>query len=83
MVVWAFTIMISVHTYDHLIEWHGWKIGATLSMNFAKVSIIAWNYYDAGRLENPEKVKLMSEREKHYALPLRERLDFFSFINYF
>ena len=48
MAIWAFTLMISVHLYDHLVESTGWKVGTIIQVNFAKVSIIAWNYYDAG-----------------------------------
>ena len=52
MILWAFTLMMSVHLYDFLVESTGWKIGTLLAQNFAQVTIIALNYYDAGKMED-------------------------------
>ena len=45
--------------------------------------MVSWNYYDAGQVDDKEKSKHMTERERFYAVPLRNKLDFFSFINMF
>ena len=48
MTLCGFSIMMAVHLYDHLIESKGWKVGTIIQVSFAKVLMFAWNYYDAG-----------------------------------
>ena len=67
MSVCGFTIMMTVHLYDHLIEATGWKIGTIIQVSFAKVLMFAWNYSDAGIMNDKEKSKYMTPREKHFA----------------
>lgn len=67
MSVCGFTIMMTVHLYDHLIEATGWKIGTIIQVSFAKVLMFAWNYYDAGIMNDKEKSKYMTPREKYFA----------------
>ena len=83
MTLWAFAVMMSVHLYDHLVESQGWKVGTIIGVNFAKVSMIAWNYYDAGIKNDKEKAKYMTARERYYAEALQNKPSLFSFINYF
>ena len=81
--MWAFALMMSVHLFDHLVESTGWKVGTIIQISFAKVSILAWNYYDAGYMDNKQKSKYMSDRERYYAEVMRNKPDFFTFVNYF
>ena len=83
MTMWAFALMMSVHLFDHLVESTGWKVGTIIQISFAKVSILAWNYYDAGYMDNKQKSKYMSDRERYYAEVMRNKPDFFTFVNYF
>ena len=83
MAAWALTLMMSVHLYDHLVESVGWKVGTIIQVNFAKVSIIAWNYYDAGKLDDKAKSHNMTQRERYYAEPFRQKPDLLAYFNYF
>jgi len=45
--------------------------------------MISWNYHDAGIMDDPEKSKYMTPRERHYAEACRKVPGFFSWIQYF
>ena len=51
-----------------------------IMINFCKAHMLAVNYDNAGKLDNPEASKYFTDRERFYAEPLREALaidDFF------
>jgi len=52
-------------------------------MNYVKLHMMAVNYKNGGLLDDPEKVKTLTTREVYYAEPLRERVKFWDFWNYF
>lgn len=51
-------------------------------MNFIKVHMMAVNYENAGKLDDPAAAKQFTERERKFAEPLRNRVHFFDFCNY-
>ena len=82
MAACGFSIMMTVHMYDHMIEATGWKVGTIVQVSFAKVLMFAWNYYDAGIMDDKQKSKNMTQRERYYAEPLKQKPSFFSYISY-
>ena len=75
--------MIGISVYYYLRQMGGYTIVTSLSMHFAKTHIIAFNYYDAGIMDDPVLSKWMTPRERYYAEPHRERLSYGKWINYF
>ena len=62
----------------------GWDIDLIFMMNFIKFHMLAVNYDNAGKMQDPaDKGRDLTERERYFAEPLRERVRFFDFINYF
>ena len=88
MALWTFLAMISCNIYNFFyttqeVGGHGQNLFTALSINFAKHYILAWNYYDGGILDDPVRSKHMTERERFYAEPHRERLSFSKWMHYF
>ena len=54
-----------------------------IMINFCKAHMLAVNYENAGKLDNPEASKYFTDREKFYAEPLRNALAFDDFFHYF
>ena len=83
MVWYAGGILGSVHYFYFTAPERPVAIFLLLMFTFAKVHMVSWNYYDAGLLDDPEKSKNMTPRERHYAEVLREIPSFFDWIQYF
>ena len=45
--------------------------------------MLAWNYYDAGIMDDPKLSEHMTDRERYYAEPHREHLSLQKWLNYF
>ena len=68
MVWWAGSILAAVHYYYFTAPVERTTgMFLPLMFTFAKIHILSWNLWDAGQLSDPEKSKLMTEREKHMA----------------
>ena len=52
-------------------------------MNFVKVHMMAVNYVNAAKLDDPVAGKDLTQRERYFAEPLRERVPFMDFVHYF
>ena len=52
-------------------------------INFCKFHMMSVNYENAGILDDESKSKYFTARERKYAEPLRERVQFLDFINYY
>ena len=61
----------------------GWDIDLIFMMNFVKFHMMAVNYDNAAKLDDKVKGKEMTERERFYAEPLRNRVHFMDFLHYF
>ena len=64
-------------------EKHGWDIDLIIMINFCKFHMLAVNYENAGNLDDEVKSKYFTPRERQYAEPLKQRVKFFDFMNYF
>lgn len=83
MVWWTGGILASVHYYYFMAPERPVAIFLLLMFTFAKVHMVSWNYYDAGLLDDKEKSKKMTPRERYYAEPFRKMPNFFGWIQYF
>ena len=83
MSIWTFFTMFSVAVYNYLIGYSGYSIKTALGIHFAKTCIIAWNYYDAGIMDDPTLSKWMTTRERYYAEPHKKQLSFSKWINFY
>ena len=61
----------------------GWDIDLIFMMNFIKLHMMAVNYVNAGKLDDPVSSKDFTPRERYMAEPLRKRVPFADFMHYF
>lgn len=61
----------------------GWDIDLIFMMNFVKLHMMAVNYDNAAKLDDPVRGKLLTSRERNFAECLRERVHFMDFMHYF
>lgn len=59
-----------------------WDIDLIFMMNFIKIHMMATNYDNASKLDDPVASKDFTERERKFAEPLRNRVHFIDFCNY-
>ena len=88
MTLWTMFAFFVVNVYNfntknQLVGGHGFHVFSALSINFGKHLILAWNYYDAGLLDDPVLSKHMTTRERFYAEPHRKPLSYTKWFIYF
>lgn len=82
---WGAIFMISVSFHHHHIAHESGTLSLDLifMMNFVKIHMFAVNYENAGKLDDPSKSINLTPREKLFAEPLRNKVIFIDWINYF
>ena len=85
MTVWS-GVMLMFVTFSHL--WisensQDLEIDIIFLFNSAKFHMMAVNYSNAAKLEDPDQSKEMTKRERYYAEPLRKRASLMDFAHYF
>lgn len=85
---WGMIIMVSVsfhhyHLQEGGVKSEGLALDLIFMTNFIKLHMFAVNYDNAGKLDDPEKCKNLTTREKYFAESLRERLSFAEWLQYF
>lgn len=85
---WGMIIMVSVsfhhyHLQEGGVKSEGLALDLIFMTNFIKLHMFAVNYDNAGKLDDPEKIKNLTTREKYFAEPLRKRVSFAEWCQYF
>ena len=85
MTFWTGLMLLFV-TFSHL--WlsensQELEIDIIFLMNSCKFHMMAVNYSNAEKLEDPEKSKEMTTRERYYAEPLRKRAGLMDFVHFY
>ena len=85
MTIWSSVCLLAVSYYHFEINpaEGTMDIDLIFMMNYVKLHMLAVNYSNAAKLDDPVAGKHFTSRERYFAEPLRRRIHFMEYVHYF